>query len=39
MRNEDTAVSRKGVLGSILWGVDFSDVPIIVIQRRDELEA
>jgi hypothetical protein len=39
MRSGDTAASRKGVPGSLLWGVDFSDVPIIVMQRRDELEA
>lgn len=38
-RSGDTAASRKGVRRSLLWGVDFSDVPIIVMQRRDELEA
>jgi hypothetical protein len=38
-RSVDTGASRKGLPGSLLWGVDFSDVPIIVTQRRDELEA
>jgi hypothetical protein len=39
MRSGDTAANRKGVPGSLHWGVDFSDLPIIVMQRRDELEA
>lgn len=39
MRNRDTTGSRKGVPDSLPWGVDFSNVPITVMQRRDELEA
>ncbi len=36
-RSRDTAASRTGVPGNLIWGVDFSDVPIIDTQRRDEL--
>jgi len=39
MRNRDTTGSRKGVPDSLPWGVDFSNVPITVMQRRNELEA